>query len=205
MLPQAPPGPLHFILQRTREEVFEPDYVPEVPLVRFDAYGRHHRLFGWVALRADRLTDLLNGHEELLLTDVEIEDLEDGVTRSVDEILIRRGDLIAVHASGPRGDEIRRRPMRTHPIALRSGDYLIGGYLHATPGSDPVASLAERPPMVPLTDAWIEYWSGGERARQSSGTIIVNREQVDRIRLVTDEELLDSLLLPPPTGQRAAS
>ena len=105
MLPQAPPGRLHFILQRTREEVFEPDYVPEVPLVRFDAYGRHDRVFGWVGLRADRLTDLLNAHEELLLTDVEIEDLEDGVTRSVDEILIRCSDLIAVHASGPRGTQ----------------------------------------------------------------------------------------------------
>lgn len=205
MLPQAPPGRLHVLLQRTREEVFEPYYVPEVPLVRFDAYGRHDRMFGWVALRADRLTDLLNLHEELLLTDVAIENLEDGVTRSVDEILIRRSDLIAVRASGPRGDETRRRLTRSHPIALQSGDYLIGGYLHAPPGSDPVASLAERPLMVPLTDAWIEYWSGGERAQQTSGTMIVNREHVDRIRVVTDEDLVDGLLLPSPIGERAAS
>ena len=41
--------------------------------------------------------------------------------------------------------------------------------------------------MVPLTDAWIEYWSDGELRHRSEGTIIVNREKADRIRLVTDE------------------
>jgi hypothetical protein len=205
MLPQTPPDRLHFILQRTPEEVFEPDFVSDVPLVRFVAFGRHHRVFGWVRLRADRLTDLLNTHEELLLTDVEIESLEDRVTRSVDEVLIRCSELIAVHASKPRGDEARRRLTRTHPIAIQSGNYLIGGYLHAPPGSDPIASMGERPLMVPLTDAWIEYWSGGERTKQSSGTIIVNREQVDWMRVVTDEDLFSDLLRLSPTPDRMAS
>lgn len=205
MLPQTPPDRLHFILQRTPEEVFEPDFVSDVPLVRFVAFGRHHRVFGWVRLKADRLTDLLNTHKELLLTDVEIESLEDRVTRSVDEVLIRCSELIAVHASKPRGDEARRRLTRTHPIAIQSGNYLIGGYLHAPPGSDPIASMGERPLMVPLTDAWIEYWSGGERTKQSSGTIIVNREQVDWMRVVTDEDLFSDLLRLSPTPDRMAS
>ena len=205
MLPQTPPDRLHFILQRTPEEVFEPDFVSDVPLVRFVAFGRHHRVFGWVLLKADRLTDLLNTHKELLLTDVEIESLEDRVTRSVDEVLIRCSELIAVHASKPRGDEARRRLTRTHPIAIQSGNYLIGGYLHAPPGSDPIASMGERPLMVPLTDAWIEYWSGGERTKQSSGTIIVNREQVDWMRVVTDEDLFSDLLRLSPTPDRMAS
>ena len=205
MLPQAPPDRLHFILQRTPEEVFEPDFASDVPLVRFVAFGRHHRVFGWVRLRADRLTDLLNTHDELLLTDVEIESLEDGATRSVDEVLIRCSELIAVHASKPRGDEARRRLTRTHPIAIQSGNYLIGGYLHAPPGSDPIASMGERPLMVPLTDAWIEYWSGGERTKQSSGTIIVNREQVDWMRVVTDEDLFSDLLRLSPIPDRMAS
>ena len=205
MLPQTPPDRLHFILQRTPEEVFEPDFVSDVPLVRFVAFGRHHRVFGWVRLKADRLTDLLNTHKELLLTHVEIESLEDRVTRSVDEVLIRCSELIAVHASKPRGDEARRRLTRTHPIAIQSGNYLIGGYLHAPPGSDPIASMGERPLMVPLTDAWIEYWSGGERTKQSSGTIIVNREQVDWMRVVIDEDLFSDLLRLSPTPDRMAS
>lgn len=127
------------------------------------------------------------------------------MTRSVDEVLIRCSELIAVHASKPRGDEARRRLTRTHPIAIQSGNYLIGGYLHAPPGSDPIASMGERPLMVPLTDAWIEYWSGGERTKQSSGTIIVNREQVDWMRVVTDEDLFSDLLRLSPTPDRMAS
>ena len=196
---QTPPDRLHFILQRTPEDVFEPDYASDVPLIQFAAFGRDHRMFGWVRLIADRLTDLLNSHSELLLTNVEIESLEDGAMRSVDEVLIRRGDLIAVHASGPRGDGQRRRRTRAHAIAIQSGNYLIGGYLHSPPGSDPIANMGERPLMVPLTDAWIEYWSGAGRTTQSIGTIIVNREQVDSMRLVTDEDLFGGLLRPAPT------
>ena len=47
-----------------------------------------------------------------------------------------------------------------------------------------MASIAARPAMVPLTEAWIEYWSGGELKHRSTGTIIVNREKADRIRVV---------------------
>ena len=205
MLPQSPPDRLHLILQRTPEDVFEPYYASDVPLVQFVAFDGHHRMFGWVHLRADRLTDLLNAHDDLLLTDAEIESLEGGATRSVDEILIRSSELIAVHASEPRGDEAHRRLTRTHAIAIQSGNYLIGGYLHAPPGSDPIVSLGERPRMVPLTDAWIEYWSGGERTKQSSGTIIVNRDQVDWVRVVTDADLFGGLLRPTPTPDRMAS
>ncbi|MEK6720096.1 MAG: hypothetical protein AABZ33_05420 [Chloroflexota bacterium] len=198
MLPQAPQRRLHFVLQHTAEDIFEPEYATDVPLVRFVAYRGQHRVFGWVRLQADRLTDLLNAHEELALSDVEIEGLDDGATESVDEILIRRSDLIAVHASEPRGDEASRRPTETHPVAMQSGKYLIGGYVHAPPGSDPIASVGNRPLMVPLTDAWIEYWSGGERTGRSSGTIIVNREQVDWMRVVTDRDLAAGLLRPVP-------
>jgi hypothetical protein len=204
MPPQTPPDRLHFILQRTPEDVFEPDYASDVPLVQFAAFGRDHRLFGWVRLRADRLTDLLNTHEELLLTHVEIESLEDGAMRAVEEVLIRCSELIAVHASGPRGDAPRRRRTRAHAIAIQSGNYLIGGHLHVPPGSDPIANVGERPLMVPLTDAWIEYWSGRDRTTQSIGTIIVNREQVDWIRVVTDEDLFGGLLRPAPIPDRMA-
>jgi hypothetical protein len=187
------------------EDVFEPDYVSDVPLVQFVAFGRGHRMFGWIRLRADRLTDLLNAHEELLLTDVEIESLEDGAMRSADQVLIRCSELIAVHASGPRGEGRRRQRTRTHAVAIQSGNYLIGGYLHAPPGSDPIANLGGRPLMVPLTDAWIEYWSGADRTTESIGTIIVNRMQVDWMRVVTDEDLFGGLLRPAPTPDRSTS
>jgi hypothetical protein len=195
LMPSTPPtGRLDLLLQTTFEEVFEPDSVSDAPLVRFIAYGRHHRIYGWIRLQADRLTDLLNAHQELRLADVEVESLEDGVTRSADEVLVRRAELVAVQAAGPRGDEARRRTTRSHPIAVQAGSYLIGGHLHAVPGDDPIASAHDRPPMFPLTDAWIEYWSDGERMLQSVGTIIVNRDQSDWIRAVTDEDLIDGQL-----------
>jgi hypothetical protein len=202
MLPKSPSRRLYLILQPTSEEVFEPDAVADPPLVRFIAYGVHHRVFGWVRLRADRLTDLLNAHEELHLAEVEIESFEDGITQSVDEIIIHRRELIAVHATGPRGDQARHQRTRTHPIAIQSGNYLIGGHLHADPGADPIASVGGRPAMVPLTDAWIEYWSGGERKYQSTGTIVVNRDAADWMRLVTDDDLIEGWLRPTSASVR---
>jgi len=202
MLPKSPSRRLYLVLQPTSEEVFEPDAVADTPLVCFIAYGVHHRVFGWVRLRADRLTDLLNAHEELHLAEVEIESLEDGITQSVDEIIIHRRELIAVHATGPRGDQARHQRTRTHPIAIQSGNYLIGGHLHADPGADPIASVGGRPAMVPLTDAWIEYWSGGERKYQSTGTIVVNRDAADWMRLVTDDDLIEGWLRPTSASVR---
>jgi hypothetical protein len=191
-----PPTPLHFALQRTSEEIFEPDSVSEAPLVRFSAYASEHRIFGWVRLRADRLTDLLNAHDELLLTGVEIEDLEHGTRQVSDRIRVATRELVAVHASGPRGDEARRHRTRVHPVAIRAGSYLIAGHLHAEPGTDPLASLRHRPAMVPLTDAWLEYRPDGTPMRRSVGTIVVNREAADSIELVTDDDLIDGLLVP---------
>jgi hypothetical protein len=68
---QMPPGRLQLVLQPTGEEVFEPGAVTQVPLIRFAAYVANQRVFGWVRLDADRLTDLLNAHDELHLIDVE--------------------------------------------------------------------------------------------------------------------------------------
>jgi hypothetical protein len=59
--------------------------------------------------------------------------------------------------------------------------------------------VSGRPLRLPLTDAWIEYWSGTGRTTQSIGTIIANREQVDSMRVVTDEDLCGGLLRPAPT------
>lgn len=192
-LQKSSPRSLHLVLQRTAEEVFEPDSVSELPLVRFVAYGIQRRVFGWVRLRADRLTDLLNAHAELHLADVEIESFEDGVQRSIEEIVIQRRELVAVHATGPRGDSSRRQDTETHPLVVRAGKYVIWGKLHADPGADPIVSLGGRPAMFPLTDAWIEYSSGGDRKHRSAGTIIVNRERADGIWVVSDEDL------QPPT------
>jgi hypothetical protein len=200
-----PPTPLRFVLQRTSEEIFEPDSVSEVPLVRFSAYASHHRIFGWVRLRADRLTDLLNAHDELLLSDVEIEDLEDGTRDFSDVIHVATRELVAVHAAGPRGDEALRRRTRAHAVAIRTGSFLVAGHFHAEPGTDPLQGMQRRAAMVPLTDAWLEYWSDGTPRRHGVGTIVVNRDMADSIQLVTDDDLVDGLLLLHAVPENASA
>jgi hypothetical protein len=187
---------LHLVLQRTPEDVHEPDYAADAPIVRLTAYADRQRVFGWLHLHAERLSDLLNAHAELHLRDVEIEDLESGVTQAVEAVLIARRDLVAVAVGEPRGDPARRRPTRTHPVAIQSGDYLAGGYLHVAPGADPLASFRERPTMVPLTYAWIEHWCGEARSVQSTGTIVINRDKADWMRVVTEEDLIGGQLRP---------
>jgi hypothetical protein len=191
-----PPTRLHFVLQRAHEEIFEPDSVAELPLVRFSAFAPAHRIFGWTRLHAERLTDLLNGHDELLLTDAEVETLDHHRQYASGAIRIATHELVAVHAAGPRGEESRRLRTRSHPVAIQSGRFLIAGHLHAEPGTDVLASLRHRPPMVPLTDAWIQYWSGGLPTSHGIGTIVVNREAADWIRLVREDDLLDGDLRP---------
>ena len=193
---QPPPGRLQLVLQPTAEEVFEPEAISDVPLIRFAAYVSNRRVFGWVRLHEDRLTDLLNAHEELHLLNVGLESLPNGWPGTIEEVIVRRRDLIAVQASGPRGDAARRQPMRTHPMAIQSGDYLICGYLHVPVGIDPLSSVRTRPSMIPLTNASIEYWLHGRREHQASGTIVVNRDTADSIRMVTHDDLIEGNLRP---------
>lgn len=193
---QSPSSPLELVLQRLPEDLFEPDSVSVAPLVRFNAYGADQRVFGWIRLRADRLTDLLNAHEELLLIDVELETLMNGIIGTVDEVHIHREDLIAVQATEPRGSEVARRSTETHPVAIQAGNYLIGGCLHVPPGEDPIASAWDRPPMIPLTNAWIEYWADGDRQRHWIGTVVVNRDRADSIRVISEADLCGGQLRP---------
>jgi hypothetical protein len=185
----ASDAPLRLRFQPTDEEVYEPDFLLEAPLVRFVAYEPDRRLFGWVSLAADRLTDLLNAHDELRLEDVEVVGFDGEPATEADEVLVRCPDLVAVHASGPRGDETQREKTNQVPVALRSGSYLIAGHLHAAAGTDPLEALGDRPAMVPLTDAWIECWIGDERRYRATGTIIVNRRRIDSIEQIPEGEL----------------
>ncbi len=157
--------------------------------VEFVAYGEDCLLSGFVRLESDRLTDLLNEHEEVELVDVLVHDLSAGTDMQVADIVVLRDELLMVHAMGPRGDRARRTRTRQHPVAIQLGPYHVRGYIHALPGSDPIAGFRRRRPMVPITDAWIEYTTGKTRQRRRVGTLIINRELVDWIVEAIDEEV----------------
>ena len=127
-----------------------------LPLLRFEAFLAHERLFGFLRLDADRLTDLLNTHDALHLYQATFESLVDGSTRQVEHVVVPRSDLIGVSVTGPRGDPALRRWTHAHGAVIQIGEFLVEGYAHATPGEDPLITIRQRPAMVPLTDARLE-------------------------------------------------
>jgi hypothetical protein len=185
----APPGQATLVLERSPEAPCEPESVVDAPLVGFDAFLVDHRIYGWVRLSTDRLTDLLNAHAELTLVNAQVERLSDGRLAWHDRLVVARDQLIAVRAAGPRGDPARRLRTRLFPLVVQSGSFLMGGYLHAPPGVTPLAEVAARPLMTPLSSAWLEYWRDGHRHDQWVGTIVFNRDLVDAIEVVGDEDL----------------
>ncbi len=168
----------------------EPRGEPEGAEVEFAAYAEDCRIFGFLRLDAERLSDALNEHARLELSDVLVVALDDGRGREEHALIVERDELLAVRAAGPRGNPARRGRTRPYPVTLQTGPYTIHGHLHTLPGADPMQLLRRRKPMVPLTEAWIEYTAAGETHRARVGTIIVNRPLLDWIRPSRDDEVL---------------
>ena len=151
------------------------------PLVDLVAYADDCTLSGRLRLRADRLTDMLNDHEELHLVDVLGQSVADGEAVEVREVVVPRDELLLIHATGPRGDQTRRTRTRQTHVAITVDRYQVRGQLHAAPFIDALAGLHRRGPMVPVTDAVIDYPIGDEWRRERVGTLIVNRGAIDHI------------------------
>ncbi len=153
-----------------------------LPEVDFVAYALQERLSGRVRLDNDRLSDMLNAHDEFVLVDALAERLPEGGSMVVSEILLRRHELAIVHATGPRGDRAQRVRTETHPLILRIGRYLVSGRVHTGRGEPPLLSLRSRQPMIPLTDAAIEFRVGADVVREPASAIVVNRDLIDWVR-----------------------
>lgn len=165
---------------------------PAAPPLReeeFSGYTEDCRIFGFLQLDSERLTDALNARDEIHLESVLLVALEDGRSVEARELVVRRDELLAVRAGGPRGNAARRSRRRPSPVILKTGPYVVHGYLHIPPGSDPLTHIRHRKAMVPLTGAWIEYRSSGEHHRARIGTIIVNRQAVEWIDRSRDEDV----------------
>ncbi len=171
------------------------------PEVEFIGYAEDCLFRGHVRMAADRLTDLLNDHDEYELVDVLVEDLAGDRTVQLRDIVIARDELLLVHVVGPRGDRGRRVRTRQHPLAMQVGPYQVRGYIHALPGTDAVSSFRHRKPMVPLTEAWIDYLQGNAQQRRQVATVVVNRHQVDWVVEAQEAEVeMPDLFLQPDQG-----
>lgn len=153
--------------------------------VAFVAYGEDCILSGRAVLEADRLTDMLNDHDEYLVSGLVVERFDETAPFELDdEIAVPRGEIFMVHASGPRGDANRRHRTMPQYLALKMGPYKVRGYFHALPGADPVVAWRRRKAMVPLTSVRIEYTIHDQRREVAVDTVIVNRERVDWVEAV---------------------
>jgi hypothetical protein len=136
--------------------------------IDFVAYGGLHPV-GSRPLNADRLSDMLNNHDEYLVSGLSVERFDEDTPFELDdEIAIPRDELYLVHAHGPRGDASsatgrcpsdspsrwdRTREVLPRPARRRSG-----------------RCLRRRKAMVPLTDGHIEYTFHGQRRETWSRT-----------------------------------
>src|SRR5450759_4012779 len=67
--------------------------------VEFTAYSGDCRASGWISLDGNRLTDMLNAHDEFELVDVLMESLSDGHVIEVHELVVGRDELYAVQVA----------------------------------------------------------------------------------------------------------
>src|SRR6185503_18396493 len=171
--------------------VDEDDSVTDAPnQVDFVAYGEDCILSGRAVLDADRLSDMLNSHDEYLVSGLSVERFDTETPFELDdEIAIPRDEIYLVHATGPRGDAARRHRTMPQQLAIKMGPYKVRGFFHALPGADPVVAFRRRKAMVPLTNGNIEYTFHGEKRVTKVETVIVNREQIDWVEALAPTQV----------------
>ncbi len=175
---------------------------PEGLEVEFVAYGEDCVLTGQVRLGAERVTDLLNAHEEYLLADVLVESIVSGEVVEVSEVVVPRDEILLVHATGPRGSQRQRTRTRLHRVAMQVGPYHVRGYLHAKPGIDPILTVRSGRPMVPLTEASIEFGSGDDAQLHRARSLVVNRDRIEWVVPASDDDVdLPELPVKPAQGR----
>jgi hypothetical protein len=163
-------------------EPVEPVESPGAPRLDITAYTDVAILRGRLEFDGvDRLTDALNAADSFLLTEVSVEALADGATTHAPMLRVTRDELVAVAASGPRGDLSRRVRTQAHEVIIQSGPYELHGRVHALAGADPVSSLKRRRVMVPLTLAQVGVAIAGRPRSIAVDLLIVNRDLIDAI------------------------
>lgn len=158
--------------------------------VEFHGFGGDCTIAGRITMFGERLSDFLNGQERFRLHKVEFTSLEDGHVVALDSVSLERDDLLCVVGTGPRGSEKQRVRVAETRMQLSIGPYIVLGRLHTRPGLDPMKSVLQREPMIPMTNATIAYTAAGATVVQDAPTVIVNRLLVEWISATPDEALM---------------
>jgi hypothetical protein len=173
---------------------------PLVPMVELTVYAGDSVAFGWLALTADRVTDLMNDRTEFEFVDTFLQSLDDSHGLQVRTVVVARTEIFAVAVAGPRGDPTRRTRTRPMPVEVHVGRYDVSGNIHVVPGTDPIIGFRRRRMMVPLTEATIEFDSPNGRQHSRSGTILVNRDLTEWIGPATRSDVRPPEVIPELRG-----
>ncbi len=155
-----------------------------IPLIGY-ALGR--RLIGYVECEGERLTDLLNRSESVVIREAFVESFEDGTVTNLGDGEVDRSILYAVETGGGRGEGAQRIYTVRYRLQVQLGPYTALGLLHAAPGQMPLPYLHSRGPMIPLSDSTLAYASHGAMSLRDVGTLIVNRDLLDWVRASEDD------------------
>jgi hypothetical protein len=156
-------------------------------LIPFVGYALGRRFLGYVECEGERLTDMMNRTETVVVRESFVENFDDGTVTNLGDGEVDRSILYAVEASGSRGDTTRRIRTIHHRLQVQLGPYSALGLLHSLPGQMPLPYLQSRGPMIPLSDATIGYDGHGSLQLRDVGTLIVNRDLLDWVRASEDE------------------
>jgi hypothetical protein len=156
-------------------------------LIPFIGYASARRFIGYIDSDGQRLTDILNRSDCLLVRDVYVESFADDTVSNLGDGEIDRSTLYAVEAAGPRGDGTRRIHTVDHRLQVQLGPYSALGLLHSLPGQMPLPNLNERGPMIPLSDATLAFSKRGTLTLRDVGILIVNRDLIDWVRAGEDQ------------------
>jgi hypothetical protein len=168
--------------------------------IDFTGFAGDCIITGRFALEAKRLTDQLNAVTVVPLEDVVLDGL-DGHRVAIPTFQIDRTELCAVVGRGPRGRRSLRIATERRRLQVQVGPYVVLGRYHGPLGSTSLRTVAERDPMVPLTDATIAYVVAGVLEVVDAPTLIINRELAAWYR-EADESVETSLASLTPTPIR---
>ncbi len=156
-------------------------------LTPFIGYALGRRFIGYVECQGERLPELLNRSESIVVHKAFVENYEDDTVVNLGEGEVDRSTLYAVETAGSRANGARQIRLVRHRLQVQLGPYSALGVLHAKPGQMPLPYLASTDPMIPLTDVTLGYSCRGALMLRDVSTLIVNRSLMDWVRAGDDE------------------
>lgn len=156
--------------------------------IEFRAYADDYIVDGDMVLAGERLADFLDRTHDIDVGDVTVRALEDGREHRLPSAVIRREELCAVAATGPRGQADRRLRTRRYPMRFALGPYVAVGYFHALTTADPLAVMQRRR-IVALSPARLAFDIAGARVEETHDALLLMRAKIASLEYVTDGEV----------------